>query len=134
MKVLKYLQNPSDLPWIIISQLILALTVAHFGAVMNDSFQNQDLEDQEIQQEESKQASNTIYIIKMGDNPGQCIVSSVDGTVIADLPIEELDISVLDGKPIVDLSLSKDKQKFFGNLSKKFQTNNRNMSLAYLAE
>jgi len=134
MKVLKYLQNPSDLPWIIISQLILALTVAHFGAVMNDSFQNQDLEDQEIQQEESKQASNTIYIIKMGDNPGQCIVSSVDGTVSADLPIEELDISVLDGKPIVDLSLSKDKQKFFGNLSKKFQTNNRNMSLAYLAE
>lgn len=133
MKVLKYLQNPSDLPWIIISQLILALAVAHFGAVAYDDAKGEEVKVQEVEApaEETGSGDGDIYILKMGDTPDQCVVLSVDGTVLAQVPTAELDFASLDGRPVVDLSLSEDKQKFFIAISQKFQTNSMSMGIAY---
>ena len=133
MKALKYLQNPSDLPWIIISQLILALAVAHFGAVAYDDAKGQDVKVQEAETpaEETGSGDGDIYILKMGDTPDQCVVSSIDGTVLVQMPTAELDFASLDGRPVVDLSLSEDKQRFFMTISQKLQTNNMSMGIAY---
>lgn len=133
MKVLKYLQNPSDLPWIIISQLILALAVAHFGAVAYDDAKGEEVKVQEAETpaEEIGSGDGDIYILKMGDTPDQCVVLSIDGTVLAQVSTAELDFASLDGRPVVDLSLSEDKQRFFIAISQKFQTNSMSMGIAY---
>ena len=133
MKVLKYLQNPSDLPWIIISQLILALAVAHFGAVVYDDAKGEEAKVQEVETpaEGADSGDGDIYILKMGGTPDQCVVSSIDGTVLAKAPTAELDFASLDGRPVVDLSLSEDKQRFFIAISQKLQTNSMSMGIAY---
>lgn len=131
MNVLKYLQNPSDLPWIIISQLILALAVAHFGAAMHDNAESQEME---ISPEEADAGHGEIYIIRMGDTPDQCVVSSADGRVLAQMPTDELDFASLGGHPVVDLSLSEDKRRFFAAISQKLQANGMSMGIAYSAK
>ena len=132
MKVLKYLQNPSDLPWIIISQLILALAVAHFGAAIhNDAKQETKVQEVDVSIEGEDAGDGNIYILKMGDTPDQCIVTSIDGAILAQIPMAELDFESLDGRPVVDLSLPENEQKFFIAISQKFQTNGMNMGIAY---
>jgi hypothetical protein len=128
MKVLKYLQNPSDLPWIIISQLILALAVAHFGVAIQDNAESREIE---ISQEEAGAGSGEIYIIRMGDTPDQCVVSSADGSVLAQMSTNELDFASLDGRPVVDLSLPEDKRRFFAAISQKLQANGMSIGIAY---
>ncbi|MBD3183113.1 hypothetical protein GF312_12535 [Candidatus Poribacteria bacterium] len=133
MKILKYLQSPSDLPWIIISHLILALSVAHFGAVMENEAQGENAEIQEIQmpEEQSSQGNGTIYIIRMGNDGDECIITTADGVEISRTSIDNLNLSSLDGKPVIDLSLPIHKQDFFIKMSQKFKENNMNMGIAY---
>ena len=131
MKVLRFLQNPSDLPWIIISQLILALTVAHFGAVISDDSQKADIDVQDIElpQDGAVQTDGTIYILRMGDTADECIVSTVDGTIVERIPIVELDVASLDGRLVVDLSFSEETQRFFTSMSQIYQDHNMDMSI-----
>ena len=131
MKVLRFLQNPSDLPWIIISQLILALTVAHFGAVISDDSQKpgMDVQDIEMPQDGAAQTDGTIYILRMGDTVDECIVSTIDGTIVKQVPLAELDITSLDGRPVVDLSLSEETQRFFTFMSQIYQDHNIDMGI-----
>ena len=129
--MLKLLQNPSDLPWIIISQLILALTVAHFGAVMSDDSQSVDMDvlDMEMPQDGSSQSDGPIYILRMGETEDDCIISTVDGAVLERLPLAELDITSLDGRLVVDLSLSEETQRFFTSMSQIYENNNMDMGI-----
>ncbi|MFC1716939.1 hypothetical protein ACFL6S_24945 [Candidatus Poribacteria bacterium] len=131
MRVLRFLQNPSDLPWIIISQLILALTVAHFGAVISDDSQKADMgvQDIEMPQDGAALSDGTIYILRMGATVDECIVSTVDGTIVKQTPLAELDIASLDGRLVVDLSLSDETQRFFKSMSQIHQDHNMDMGI-----
>lgn len=131
MKALRFLQNPSDLPWIIISQLILALTVAHFGAVISDDSQKagMDVQDVELPQDGAVQDDSIIYILRMGDTADECIISTVDGAVVERIPTAELNMASLDGRPVVDLSLSAEEQKFFAAMSQIYKSMNMDMGI-----
>ena len=96
----------------------------------------QKAEAQEVQQPNpaKNQDNRTLYIIKMGKSPDECIVSNLEGVILDRVSINELDMASLGGKFVVDLSLSEEKKRFFAAISRKLKDESMDIGIACPAD